>query len=169
MSDPLADQPERPDGLYTLAEVSRLTGLSVDALRQRIKRRRLVGIKGNDGMTRLRLTASDLSRLAESGQIHERSTSHLDGQGDTIRLLETEVASLRDALAREREGLARERERTDYERERADQERERAKRLGDELRVAETRAARIEGELSGLQVALNEARKPAWRRWLGLP
>ncbi len=40
------DQPR----LYTLNEASDITGLSVDALRQRIKRHKLRGIRGNDGL-----------------------------------------------------------------------------------------------------------------------
>ena len=44
-----------------------------------------------------------------------------------------------------------------------------------ELRQQGERAARAEGEVSGLKVALEkveavltEARRPAWKRWLGL-
>jgi hypothetical protein len=41
--------------LYSLNEAAELTGLSVDALRQRIKRRKIHAVRGNDGLVRVRL------------------------------------------------------------------------------------------------------------------
>ncbi len=64
-----------------------------------------------------------------------------------IKELEGEAATLRSALDRERE--------------RAD----RAEREREEARI---RAAAAEGEAKGLRLALEEARRPFWRRWLGV-
>lgn len=68
------------DLLLTLAEASARTGLTVEALRQRAKRRQLRTVKGNDGLVRLRLSPSDIDRLATmrpTGQPVERPTSQL--------------------------------------------------------------------------------------------
>src|SRR3954470_4855269 len=59
------DDTQRPaiNQLYTLTEASRLTGRSVDALRQRAKRGKLEMVKGNDGLVRVRLTSADMASL----------------------------------------------------------------------------------------------------------
>src|SRR3954464_3523569 len=88
------------DQPYTLTEAAKLTGLSVEALRQRIKRRTLVATKGNDGLMRVRLSPTDLSRLAETGHNHERPTGREDGQDYKIKVLEAEATGLREALSR---------------------------------------------------------------------
>ncbi len=63
------DQPGNIGQLYTLAEAASLTGMSVDALRHRVKRRKLQSVRGNDGMTRVRLddAAIQASRASQAG------------------------------------------------------------------------------------------------------
>ncbi|MDP9373252.1 MAG: hypothetical protein M3Q65_12525 [Chloroflexota bacterium] len=89
--------------------------------------------------------------------------------------LEAEAAMLRDALGRERERA--DRLETDRSAARAlvdrrGQEvielRERAGRAEAEREAAKVAAAAAEGEAKGLREALTEARRPFWRRWLGV-
>jgi hypothetical protein len=49
--------------LYLLTEASGRTGLTVEALRQRIKRGKLEAVKGNEGLLRVRLTTADLEAI----------------------------------------------------------------------------------------------------------
>jgi uncharacterized protein (DUF3084 family) len=64
-----------------------------------------------------------------------------------------ELGRLREDLDRERIRLAQ----TEHEREEAEHERE----------EAQIRWAAAEGEVKGLREALDEARRPFWRRWMG--
>src|SRR5215218_7363317 len=52
--------------LYLLTEAAERTGLTVEAIRQRIKRGKLDAVKGNDGLLRFRLTTADLEALDRS-------------------------------------------------------------------------------------------------------
>jgi hypothetical protein len=74
--------------LMTLAEASEATGLTVEALRQRIKRGKLRGLKGNDGLLRVRLAQADIAEL-QGG----RTTSQLVGQ-PTGQLVDQPVEAL---------------------------------------------------------------------------
>ena len=56
---------------FTLAEAAEATGLSVDALRHRIRRGKLRAFRGNDGMVRLRLDAATLDALRAAGRATE--------------------------------------------------------------------------------------------------
>ena len=80
---------------YLLTEASGLTGLSVDALRKRIERKKLRGSRSNeDGQWRVWLTARDVE-TARSGRLMDRSSQDVDGQPDesrAIKALEAEVA-----------------------------------------------------------------------------
>jgi len=63
------DQAGNIGQLYTLAEAASLTGMSVDVLRHRVKRRKLQSVRGNDGMTRVRLDNASIqaSRASLAG------------------------------------------------------------------------------------------------------
>jgi chromosome segregation ATPase len=144
--------------LFPLTEAAERTGLSVDALRKRIRRGRLETVKGNDGLVRVRLTAADMDglRLGEG----QPTASHTDETGWTIKALQAEVAGLRERadkaeaqVGRVKVALAAERDRATL----AERERENA-------RIA---AATAEGEVRGLREALAEARRPWWRRLVG--
>ena len=54
--------------LYLLTEAAELTGATVEALRQRIKRRKLQGVRGNDGRLRVRLSAAEIATLTATGR-----------------------------------------------------------------------------------------------------
>jgi hypothetical protein len=89
----MSDQPS----LFLLMEAAERTGLSVDALRKRIRRGRLETVKGNDGLVRVRLTSADMEalRLAD-GQAGQARPSRRDENDRTIRALEDGAAILRE-------------------------------------------------------------------------
>lgn len=161
------------DPLYTLAEASALTGLTVDALRQRIKRKRLESVRGNDGLVRVRLTTADLDaiRLSETRQIDQPSPSRSSDIDQTISALQGEVTSLREALTHERTRVDQERERADREAERANAATTLADQRAEALRQMGEKLARAEGVAEGLKMALEA--KPTrglgawWRMLLG--
>jgi hypothetical protein len=155
---------------YLLSEASRLTGLSVDAIRKRIERRTWRGSRSNeDGQWRVWLTSKDV-RPDETGQLPDMSRQSLDAQLDesrTIKALESELATVREALTREKERADRAAGDAAIQQTRA----EVAEREREAARVA---AAMAEGELKGgkealaiAREALAEARRPFWRRWIG--
>ena len=76
---------------YLLADASRLTGLSVDALRKRIVRKKLRASRSNeDGQWRVWLTSKDVE-TAKSGRSTDKSGHDADGPLDenrTIKALE---------------------------------------------------------------------------------
>jgi len=64
--------------LYLLTEAAERTGLTVEAIRQRVKRGKLEAIKGNDGLLRVRLTTADLAGVDRSAT--GRMTPTMTGQ-----------------------------------------------------------------------------------------
>ena len=166
----MSDQPTpAPVQLHDLPSAAKLTGLTVDALRKRARRGRLVQVKGNDGTVRVQLTTADLEALqrewtSRRPAISSEATSPPSGQRpasvqndlalhDRVARAEATVGELRAAL------------------ERAQGQAEAAAALAetrrDDATAALVRAARAEGEAEGLRKALREARRPAWRRLLG--
>jgi hypothetical protein len=69
--------------LYSLNEAAELTGLSVDALRQRIKRRKIHAVRGNDGLVRVRLDEAEIEAL-RTGRPPSRPPSQLAEQSSAI-------------------------------------------------------------------------------------
>jgi hypothetical protein len=88
--------------------------------------------------------------LAEVQAAHEQVAGELREAADELRRraerAEVEAVTLRDALV---------------------QERARADAAAAEREQARVQAAAAEGEAKGLRLALEEARRPFWRRWLG--
>ena len=170
----MSDQPN----LYTLAEASQLTGLSTEALRLRIKRGKLEADKGNDGHPRVRLTSADLEDFRRQFDQHQPTlTRQYGNKANAIKVLGSGVDALREQLERERDAArlavakaegesATLREQVESERgraERAERERDAARAEREAAKVA---AAAAEGRAEGLRLALEEARRPFWRRWL---
>lgn len=164
----MADQP----GLYTLAEASELTGLSIEALRLRIKRGNLNAEAGNDGHPRVRLTSTDLDHLGRK-LAQRKPTLNRQGEADAnnIRVLEQVVGNMREQWERERAALeahaAALRDRLGKVEVEAVTERARAAQAEREREEARVKAALAEGEAMALRELLVEARRPFWRRWLG--
>ena len=71
-------RPMNDQSLYLLTEAADRTGLTVEALRQRIKRGKLDAVKGNDGLLRVRLTTADLEELDRSAT--DQASRMLTGQ-----------------------------------------------------------------------------------------
>ena len=135
--------PADAPNLLTLAEASKRTGLTVDALRKRIRRGLLDVVKGNDGLVRVRLPASDMAGqgLADGQPMPSLS---IDNSRE-IKALEDMVAAMRERA------------------EKAEAARDKAQAEAAEQR---SRADRAEGAVDGLREALAEARLSFWRRWL---
>ncbi len=156
MDESKSDQPKP----YLLTEASSLTGLSVDALRKRILRRKLRAHRSNeDGLWRVWLTEADIE-TAKAGRLAGNDVDAPSEESRTINALEAEIGTLREALMRERERADRAEARVAAERGRV----EAAEREREDARV---RAAAAEAEGKGLREALAEARRPFWRRWIG--
>jgi hypothetical protein len=159
-------------GLFTLTDASRLSGLSTEALRLRIKRGKLAAEKGNDGQPRVRLTAADLEEFRRQVGQQKSTLTRQDGdRANALRVLETAVDALREQAGRERAALEGEAAtlrdalgRAEQRADRAEAERDAARAEREAGRVA---AAAAEGEAKGLREALAEARRPFWRRWFG--
>jgi chromosome segregation ATPase len=122
---------------YTLAEVAQFTGLSLEAIRLRIRRGKLTGEKGPDGLGVI-LTSAEVAGIAAK-QERRRIPAPAADRNNTVKALKDAVDVLRHQLA--------------YERERAD----RAEAALAEVRL---RLGRSEGEAAGLRNALqiSEAR-----------
>jgi hypothetical protein len=109
-------------GLYTLTDAAVLTGLTVEALRLRIKRGKLASERGNDGRPRVRLTTADFEALRQqkptvgeqkAALTEEESTDR--GQTETVlafldlvdrTLARVDAAQAAAAEARERAVIA---------------------------------------------------------------
>ena len=147
-------------GLYDLPEAARLTGLTVDALRKRASRGKLEQVKSNDGTVRVRLTTADLAAIGRETSSHSPDVS---GHIRTVDVelheraakAEGEATVLRAAVVRAQQ--------------QADTATAVAEARREELTAALVRVATAEGETKALREALAEARRPSWRRWLGLP
>lgn len=150
--------------LYSLAEAARLTGLSVEALRLRIKRGKLASELGNDGRPRVLLTSAELEVLRERSnqekptlERQEQHSSH-DGRAlaELVGLLRERLdAAPAEELARLREALAHARGRAEAEagllREALDAARLRADLAEREREGLRQRAAQAEAELRAMQ------------------
>ncbi len=125
-------------------------------------------MKGNDGLVRVRLTTADMEalRLAE-GQTGQLKPSRPDESGRTIKALEAEAAALREQVARAEGESATLRERMESAEARAGRAEAERDVARAEREAAKVAAAAAEGEAKGLRLALEEARRPFWRRWLG--
>jgi hypothetical protein len=89
------------DKLYLLTEAADLTGTTVETIRQRIKRRKLYAVKGNDGRVRVRLTDADITAL-KTGQATSQSTGQPAEDNSAIKALEAHVQTLREQLEQQR-------------------------------------------------------------------
>ena len=144
---------------YLLTEAASLIGLSVDALRKRILRRKLRANKSNeDGLWRVWLTTADIE-AARNGQLAGLEVDSPADEPRMINILEGQIAMLQQTLDRERQRADQAEMQVALQRDRADA----AEREREEARI---RAAAAEAEGRGLREALAEARRPFWRRWI---
>jgi hypothetical protein len=83
--------------LLTLSEAADQTGLTVDALRKRIKRGRLRSFRGNDGLVRVRLSDADMEEL-KADRPSSRPAGQLDEESAVVRALAAHNDTLREQL-----------------------------------------------------------------------
>ena len=133
----------------TYAELAQARGIKEPAAVRLVQRRSWERQMGNDGSARI---AVPVSALRPSKPVAPAVMP---------------VAPDRQGMA-EAEALARERARADRAEARADAAHAAADRAGREREAALIRAAAAEGEAAALREALTYARRPAWRRWLGI-
>lgn len=134
--------------LYTLAEAAELTGLSIEALRLRVKRGKLASQQGNDGRPRVVLTTADLEDFRRPVDrrkptlIEQKPTLNRQEalRANIVVVLEAAVGALRERVERSETQTAAERARADAAQVEAAELRE---RLG-----------RAEGEAEGLKLGL---------------
>jgi len=168
----------------TYAEAAAILGLSPEAIRQRAARndwpKRRDGNRINDP-ARVQIPDDELVRTA-------RKTDQAGEQSSDQSPVQAEQSGKRNGLAidaqqeeehrrlvqalQERLAVAEAlRDEARAQRDEALRMRDEALRLRDEARSgieeARVRAASAEAELRGVREALEEARKPFWRRWLG--
>ena len=94
--------------LLTLSQAAELSGYSREALKQRVRRGRLSGVKGNDGLVRVR--REDIQGLPPAPQSDE-------SEDDTATALASVISQLRDDLATARDDIVTLRDRLEQERE----------------------------------------------------
>jgi hypothetical protein len=119
--------------LLTLNEAADQTGLTVDALRKRIKRGRLRSFRGNDGLVRVRLNEEEMEEL-RADRPSSRPASPLAEESAVVRALEAHNVTLQEQLSKAEQRAERAQERA----EKAEQ------RLIEEL-------ARLAGQNGGIQ------------------
>ncbi len=156
--------------LYLLTEAAERTGLTVEALRQRIKRGKLAAVKGNDGMLRVRLTTADLEGIRDrpaTGHIPPTATGQPANDDRLIKALQDAAQARGEAAAlRERAEMAEGRAAALAER--VEAERRDADTKGRELIEARERAARAEGEAGALRERIEAERDRAEANARGL-
>src|SRR4051794_10909885 len=149
------------DKLYLLTEAAEPTGTTVETIRQRIKRRKLHAVKGNDGRVRMRLTDADIAAL-KTGQSTSQPTGQPVEGNSTIKALEAHVQSLREQLEQQRADHQAERQALRDENNRLhdglsaerDHARDLADRLDTEHRTHGAEAARLRQEIAALSTEL---------------
>lgn len=145
-----------------IAEAAARLGVSVDTMRRRIRKGEVTAARDNSNRWMIELPA-DTPPPFMPGQPAHAAVADTAGVADALRAQVADlVARLDRAETREAELHAA------------------AERQGRELTAAQLRATIAESEAraardaadakeAGLREALAEARRPAWRRWLGLP
>jgi septal ring factor EnvC (AmiA/AmiB activator) len=159
------------DKLYLLTEAAELTGTTVETIRQRIKRRKLYAVKGNDGRVRVRLTDADIAAL-KTGQLTSQPTGQTVEDSSAIKALEAHVQTLREQLEQQRTDHQIERQILRDENNRLrdglsaerDHARDLASRLDTAHRAHGDEAVRLRQEIATLRT---ELARPWWRRLIG--
>lgn len=134
--------------LYLLTEAAERTGLTVEALRQRIKRGKLNAVKGNDGMLRVRLTTADLEAIDRppTGHVAHGPTGQPVNDDRLLKALQDAAEARGEAAAlRERAEMAETRA-------------ERAEAAAAVIPDLRERAGRAEGEAETLREQLKAER-----------
>ena len=103
-------------GAVRISEAAERLGISVEAVRQRIRRKKLEAYKVQDGTWRIVLPSpkADLNGVQDSVQVTVQApVGPSDGQKELVAQLKDEVAFLRDEMAKQREQWGEESRRKD--------------------------------------------------------
>ena len=138
----------------TYAELAQVRGIREPGAVRLVQRRKWERHKGNDGSTRV---AVPLSELRPSPHVTPAVTPVTPDSGGV------------EALQRERQRADQAEARADRAEVRAEDARTHVEQQTADMNAALIRAAKLEGEATGLREALAEARRPFWQRWLGRP
>ena len=171
----MSDQPS----LHTLAEAAELTGLSVEALRLRIKRGKIEGIRFNDGL-RARLTQADIDSIRRQ-RADQRAPTLTNNLANEIKSLLEIVGALREQaekaqvladqrgndMAELRERVGRAESEATALRDRADRAEQRMAQSEAREAAERARAARLEAERDAIRAEFNAwtAGGPLVRAW----
>ena len=150
------------------AEAARTLRVTPESLHRRMRRNGWARREGNDGKPRVAVPIDALRRFDPVPDVVQDGVlgSVPDERDRTIAALEAEAAVLRDALGRERDRADQAEARAGQAEQRADQTEAERDAARAEREAAKVAAAGAEGEAKGLRLALEEARRPFWRRWL---
>ncbi len=162
----------------TYQELANRLGIDVQSARRRVLRAGWAKVPGNDGRARVSVPASVLpavpatttAPLPPVAPAEPPPAAPVPATPEALSHLLSRVAEmgeLRDQLGRleaERDAARAEAAAERGRAERAEAERDAARAEREAAKVA---AASAEGEAKGLRLALEEARRPFWRRWLG--
>lgn len=142
----------------TYAELAEARGIREPAAVRLVQRRHWERRPGNDGSVRVAVPLPELRPSRPVTPYVAPDITRVAPDSRDVEVLARERQRADAAEAREATAFARA-ERAEHERDQARQEREDAR----------VRAAGAEGEAKALREALVDARRPAWRRWLGWP
>lgn len=159
----------------TITEAAARLHISPDSIRRRLRKGELTGLRDNRGQWWLDLP-DDMQPEASTLSVETRlalamlaPTQYQPMQPDADLTRERQLANQAEAradCAEAQEVAIRARlDQVERGRDAALQERDTARQDREDARV---RAASAEGEVRALREALDEARRPIWRRWLGL-
>ena len=140
----------------SITDAAARLNVSVDSIRRRIRRGDLTATRDNRGQWWLDL-ADDVSPEPPHLSVEERLAPLGVAPAQQEPMQPAPDLALTDALRAHVAELSGRLEQAERERDQARQEREDAR----------VRAAGAEGEVRALREALEEARRPAWRRWFG--
>ena len=154
----------------TYAELAEARGIKPAGAVRLVQRRKWLRQPGNDGSVRVAVPILELrpSRLVTPDNAHDVAPDNTPDDGGDVtpdnaclfRALEGETTTLRYALARERH-------RADTAETREAEARCMVEQQGRELTASLLRTAIAETEARALREALDEARRPLWRRLFG--
>jgi hypothetical protein len=162
----------------TYAELAEARGIDKASAIRLVQRHHWPRQKGNDGATvRVLVPATflqlsgDLSgdpALDTNGVSHDVSGDMSHGEARFIKVLKDQLERERQRADRAEEALAQMKRDWDMITARTEAALTLADQRATELRGIEAKLGKAEGLAEGLKVALDEARRPSWRRWLGL-
>ncbi len=145
----------------TYAELAEARGVKEPAAVRLVQRRRWERHQGNDGAARIAVPVSEL-RPSKTAAPAVMVVAPDNGGVEVLHRerQRADQAEARADRAEAQEAVTRTQlDQVMHERDQARQERE----------AARVQAASAEGETRALREALAEARRPTWRKWLGLP